>query len=649
MMFKLKITNLLPMLLFLLLASLFVVPISIGEKDSGSDGIMVGAYYYPWYWGNWEQNHKNCIDTPTLGSYDSSNSSVIVQHLNWFEQVGIDFIIFSWWGKHTVEDRNAKLVIDQITKNYTNIKFMMMVEPFGDRWEEAYNPTSGKYNFTVIYNYLFDTYTSKYTSNCFILDGKPAIGFYDDLSRNLTANGVPQDQRFSTRLIGCNSGDDWEFQVPDPSLSTQPIGRDGQINVCPRYDANGWQVDTDYTLGLYCKQWNKAISEAQKGNAKIITIISWNEFAERTQIEPNQDSTAQVSPYHLLNLTKAYIDSLGRTRNPMKSGVLAHELNVEQAQLLAANGIQWIRGDVSTNNFETNWHTIYQLSREYNFSLIGTLLPYTMNFNETFTLQDWDLAVKKAVVEFGDVVNVWEIWNEPTYAHSGSYLGYYDGSPQRYIDLMRVAYQNIKSASTGDIVLGLGGLPLYTSIEPTANNTYVMQALDWTDQIVQFGGMQYCDAISLHAYPYGPYTDNVRKNFVNSIADYRAITGKDIWITEVGQESVGNGWKSSQQEQTNFLTESYTILKEQNVEAYIWYELNDSFSNRNSTFGLFDNESQPKNALKAFSESIMDSASTPTSSIPGFSVFLALALSMAAIYSTTLLWKRAKRKTITER
>ena len=158
-------------------------------------------------------------------------------------------------------------------------------------------------------------------------------------------------------------------------------------------------------------------------------------------------------------------------------GVLAHEMTPDQAQSLALNGINWVRSDVSINDSETNWHTIYHLAKAYNFSLIGTLLPYTLNFNNSFTLQDWEFTVRKAVAEFGDIVKVWEIWNEPTFPQSGAYAGFYQGTSQQYVDLMKGAYQEIKSLYPYAIVLGLGGLPLYTSNEPIADYTYVEQAL----------------------------------------------------------------------------------------------------------------------------------------------------------------------------
>ena len=159
--------------------------------------------------------------------------------------------------------------------------------------------------------------------------------------------------------------------------------------------------------------------------------------------------------------------------------------------------------------------------------------------------------------------------------------------------------------------------------------------------MVDLGGMQYCDAISLHAYPYGTFSDVGKNTFISSLESYRNITNKEVWITESGQESIGNSeWHSSELEQNSFLSQSYNILQKQNVKAYIWYELNDS-SERNSTFGLYDINLEPKICLQTFFTLANSSKSTltstpslnPTVAVPEFSwlVILPLFLTMLSI------------------
>ena len=288
----------------------------------------------------------------------------------------------------------------------------------------------------------------------------------------------------------------------------------------------------------------------------------------------------------------------------MINGVLAHSLSEAQASLLTSNGINWIRSDVSLQE-DSNWNTIYQLAKKYNLSLIGTLDPYTMNFNAS---GDWQQVVQTAVNFYGDKVTVWEIWNEPINANSK--CGIYQGTAQQYVDLMKITYQTIKSNQPVSIVLGLGGLAIYSG-----GDTYLAQSIAFATDVTDLGGMNYCDAISLHAYPWGNNQD--LQNSYQANADlYKQLTGKEVWITETGQESGENSFNSSEIIQAKYLIDSYQFFKSQ-VKAYIWYELNDNNPGKSSdfqntsTFGLYDINSNPKQGLTKYFEVVKNPTPTP--------------------------------------
>jgi hypothetical protein len=231
-----------------------------------------------------------------------------------------------------------------------------------------------------------------------------------------------------------------------------------------------------------------------------------------------------------------------------------------------------------------------------------------LNFNTTSTLPDWNQTVQEAVTNYGDAVSVWEIWNEPTAPNAT--CGYFNGTAQQYFDVMSTAYQIIKTEYPNATVFGLGGLPLYSG----EDETYLNQSIVFAQQVVELGGMNYCDAISLHAYPFGHYTNEVANVYKSSITIYRNMTGKDVWITETGQESDDNG-TFTQQEQADYLNASYTLFNSLNVKAYFWYELNDNNTgnsaadSNSSTFGLYDVNSNPKIVLQTYSELIENIAS----------------------------------------
>ncbi|MGA3290417.1 MAG: glycosyl hydrolase [Candidatus Bathyarchaeia archaeon] len=332
----------------------------------------------------------------------------------------------------------------------------------------------------------------------------------------------------------------------------------------------------------------------------------------------------------------------------MINGVVCHQLNAQQAQLLTSNGVDWVSADISFGGYdESNWNTIYNLAQTYHLKVLGILDTWTMNFT-TFTLPQWIAAVNQSVTQYGSGISAWEIWNEPCFTQN--YLGVFQGLPSQYVELMSTAYPIIKAAYPNAIVLGLGGLPLYTSIEgPSNNTTWVQYSLNFTQQVVALGGMNYCDAISLHAYPYGSLTNYVKQNWSQSLSQYEAITGKDVWITETGQESVGEPtpW-SNTKEQSNYMIASYPLFRSLGVKAYFWYELQDNNSFTDYTFGLYNVKGTAKPTLGTYfslllpTQTSSPSPNTTSSPTPEFPTFIAVAIVLIVAIAGILSYKKKR-------
>ena len=162
--------------------------------------------------------------------------------------------------------------------------------------------------------------------------------------------------------------------------------------------------------------------------------------------------------------------------------------------------------------------------------------------------------------------------------------------------------------------------------------------------------MNYCDAISLHAYPWGIYSAQYAGNaYVSSLENYSKTTGKDVWITETGQESVGEPtpW-SSTTEQSDYMIASYQLLRSLDVKAYFWYELQDNTSFTDYTFGLYDLNGIAKPALETYFSLLTPTPITPapTTSFPTeFPTVIALAIVLIAATAGILFYKKEKKPT----
>lgn len=272
--------------------------------------------------------------------YRSDDPDVIKQHLDWFKYAGIDFGIISWWGPNSYED-NCTKVIFNATKNYDpSFKWVISVEGY----REGYND----YNFTSIRDYINNTYLTYYGDIWLHYDNKPLLCWMTAPNMTGTATDprpdnikdIMDDPIFEPRIIGQDSYVNWTSWRPYRGCnitSTFPPSMNEFIAVMPRYDesrldpqrktgepyrnitcdpnldgSDGENVEPLNWTPLYDKQWSQAIQCARNGTVKFIAIATWNDFTERTQIEPCNDSTSAYkdNPFFLLNRTAYWVSTL---------------------------------------------------------------------------------------------------------------------------------------------------------------------------------------------------------------------------------------------------------------------------------------------------------------------------------------------------
>ncbi len=196
----------------------------------------------------------------------------------------------------------------------TNVKIAVMVEPF--------NEAEG-YNFAEIYEHIYVNFYQRFPAEYYKVDGKPLICFFN--GANMTAPDVFQrDSRFTVKIVGNDKTAEWQYDGVTKKNNPPdaiPFPRDRQISVSPRFDdfyvrENNETVDAKLEY-LYPQQWEQALNLTKQNAVDFVTITSWNEFPERTMIEPHYDATAaDHDPYLLYNITKQYIAELKNLEPP---------------------------------------------------------------------------------------------------------------------------------------------------------------------------------------------------------------------------------------------------------------------------------------------------------------------------------------------
>lgn len=245
---------------------------------------LVGVHYFAWYqrdssgWRNDLTRVPSDSPHPVLGWYDSSDTDVMTTQIRQMEETGFDFVAVhvipslphTWSNARTFFDRlsghrlKAALVIDGLYDDAAATKAM---------WVER-----AKAEFAGDSHYLS-------------LHGEPLVMLFSArldfdvpgvLLRNVYWTDRYDPGRNTFNPSHALEPGDWPFWAPTP----QPLAN-GMVPVIPGY--------TDEALGrprsmvhprndgeTYREQWQRALAL----HPEEILVYSWNEYFERTAIEP---------------------------------------------------------------------------------------------------------------------------------------------------------------------------------------------------------------------------------------------------------------------------------------------------------------------------------------------------------------------------
>jgi len=241
-------------------------------------------------------------------------------------------------------------------------------------------------------------------------------------------------------------------------------------------------------------------------------------------------------------------------------GVVIYYMNDSIAKELVKGNINWVRTDATIQHLSN----IVPIANAYGIKVLAILDYQTMQvYGSTFTLQQWNQTVETYVEEYR-TIQAWEIWNEPT----NFLYGFNNGSAYNYYLLLKSAYRIIKSINPDAIVIGLGGVYLWN--------------INWVKQVINYGGLNYCDAVSLHLYPsmvilkdFGWLYTNLYSYSINSYI--QILKNKPIWITETGLMSSNiTNYAQNMGNQSQYIYKTMNLLKSFNITNVFWYAWQDS-------------------------------------------------------------------------
>jgi glycoprotein endo-alpha-1,2-mannosidase len=276
---------------------------SSGVARQQSGAARVAIFYYPWYanpakdgrWAHWYVDHDGAavLSTryyPSRGLYSSASAKIVSAQMHDIAAAGVGTIVVSWWGFDSPENDRLASVVDAARQDGLDVAIHL--EPYQGR-----TPASAAQDIQRLHDE--DGFTDFYVYDA---DRDPAAEWAAALAP-LDDVRVFGHTPFVGRAKASGFDGLYTYDVVTWSgalfrrLCTQAhaAGLLCAPSVGPGYDARlatSMDAVRPRNDGMtYDRMWKTAL----KANPDLVTVTSYNEWQEGTQIEPARVATGKPS------------------------------------------------------------------------------------------------------------------------------------------------------------------------------------------------------------------------------------------------------------------------------------------------------------------------------------------------------------------
>jgi hypothetical protein len=273
-------------------------------------GPEVSTFFYPWWgrpppdgpddrWRHWAGNGRQPpADVasnyyPARGPYSSHDLAVANAQMAEIAAAGIETVVSSWWGRDSFEDQSLPVLTAAAAAH--GVRVAIHMEPYVDRTTGSVgndilylNQTYGLTDFYVYLAPSTDADAGHWAAMNNRVPGLRTMVESGSIASNL--NGSFADWAARARFDGIYTYDAVRYNSNDLARVCGTARQERLLcgpSVAPGFVAfrlqpnNGTVVNRD-AGGRYDSMWQGAMN----ANADIVTITSYNEWHEGTQIEP---------------------------------------------------------------------------------------------------------------------------------------------------------------------------------------------------------------------------------------------------------------------------------------------------------------------------------------------------------------------------
>ena len=284
-------------------AAALALPAGAGSGKVDAESGRVSIFYYPWYstpvrdgrWAHWYVEHDGApvLSTPYFparGLYSSSNAKIVAAQMSEIAAAGVDTVIVSWWGFSSPENDRLSLVVDAARQR--GLAVAIHVEPYRGRTParaaEDIARLQSEGGFTDYYIYDADRDSAAEWAEALVpLEGARIFG-HTTLVGRARASGF--DGLYTYDVSTWNGALFRRLctQAHSAGLMCAP-------SVGPGYDARLATSDEAVRPRLHGATYDRMWKTAIRAGADRVTITSYNEWQEGTQIEPARPQVGKPS------------------------------------------------------------------------------------------------------------------------------------------------------------------------------------------------------------------------------------------------------------------------------------------------------------------------------------------------------------------
>ena len=296
-------------------------PVAQAQTAQGEAAI----FYYPWYstpkrdghWAHWyvhAEDGQHVLSTPhypARGLYSSSNAKVVAAHMREIADAGIRTVIVSWWGWSSPEDLRLEPVARAASREGLGVA--VHLEPYRGR-----TPATTAEDIVALHAkgytdfYVYDADRDPAADWAVALEELEGVRVFAHTHLVGRAKAAGFDGLYTYDVATWNGNTFARVcaQAHRAGLLCAP-------SVGPGYDARLATSDRVVRPRLHGATYDRMWRTAVRAKADVVTITSYNEWQEGTQIEPARTQVERVGyegawGRHGMPAQRAYLDATAR-------------------------------------------------------------------------------------------------------------------------------------------------------------------------------------------------------------------------------------------------------------------------------------------------------------------------------------------------